>query len=276
MSDRPHPIPQLAMIERVRQLCLGDGRVVAAVMFGSFARGEGDAYSDVEFALFLEDDVLPQFDRAAWVAQVAPVELAFADDFGHFTAIFANLVRGEFLFEPHSNTAQEVSRWVGSAFLPRLDDCLLKDRDGALAPLLQPLATLPRRDAPEAVSRLKMSLVNAVLFGITVLRRGETARALELLGLVHRYLLWLTRLDEGQTDHWPTPSRCLESDLSPQAYERFRECTAALDVESLWRAYRASWAWGRELLAELGPTAGTPLPTSLADKLDERLREGAG
>lgn len=43
-------IPQYAMIEQVRQLCTNDPRVVSALMFGSFAIGEGDQFSDIEEA----------------------------------------------------------------------------------------------------------------------------------------------------------------------------------------------------------------------------------
>src|SRR3954447_5748983 len=39
---------QEAMIARLRDLCLQDERVVAALLYGSFTRGEGDAFSDIE------------------------------------------------------------------------------------------------------------------------------------------------------------------------------------------------------------------------------------
>src|SRR5215212_8769943 len=98
--DNQATLPQVAMIERVRTLCQQDQRLMAALMYGSFARGEGDQFSDIEFALFFVDDQLPLVDQAAWVAQIAPVELYFADDIGHQTAIFNNLIRGEFHFKP--------------------------------------------------------------------------------------------------------------------------------------------------------------------------------
>ena len=40
-------------------------------MYGSFTRGEGDAHADIEFALFIADDALPQLDQRAWVVQIA-------------------------------------------------------------------------------------------------------------------------------------------------------------------------------------------------------------
>jgi lincosamide nucleotidyltransferase B/F len=45
-------LPQEDMIEKVRQLCDQEERVVAALMYGSFALGQGDRFSDIEFYLF--------------------------------------------------------------------------------------------------------------------------------------------------------------------------------------------------------------------------------
>jgi len=39
-------LQQETLIERVRKLCLQDERVVAALMYGSFALGQGDRFSD--------------------------------------------------------------------------------------------------------------------------------------------------------------------------------------------------------------------------------------
>jgi lincosamide nucleotidyltransferase len=127
------------------------------------------------------------------------------------------------------------------------------------------------RDTPEAVESLCASLVNSVLFGTNLLARGEAARALEKLGGVQRVLLWMARLVERATAHWPTPSRALEKDLSAQSYARFVACTAVLDEQVLWGAYRASWDWGQELLQVLAQRHALTLPAALLDALDGRL-----
>ena len=41
---------QNEMIQRFRQAFEDEPRVVAALMFGSFTTGEGDEFSDIEFA----------------------------------------------------------------------------------------------------------------------------------------------------------------------------------------------------------------------------------
>ena len=94
---------QEEMIERVRELCRGDERLVAAMMYGSFAHGEGDEFSDIDFILFFEDDLLDGVDDREWVSRVAPVEMYYVNEYGVGTAIFEDLVRGEFHFDKASD-----------------------------------------------------------------------------------------------------------------------------------------------------------------------------
>ncbi len=120
------------------------------------------------------------------------------------------------------------------------------------------------------------SFTNWILFGHTVLTRGELARSLEILGSVQRYLLWMSRLDEQATQHWPTPSRALEQEISPAAYARYTACTPILDREALMEAYAAAWAWGRKLMSSLDAHYDIALPKGLHASLDKRLLEGKG
>jgi lincosamide nucleotidyltransferase len=96
-------LPQEVMIERVRELCDQDECVVSALMYGSFALGEGDRFSDIEFYLFFADGASEGLQEEAWVGQIAPLALYYVNEFGNSTAIFENLVRGEFHFEAASN-----------------------------------------------------------------------------------------------------------------------------------------------------------------------------
>lgn len=269
-------LPQEALIARVREVCRQDERLVAALMYGSFTRGEGDAFSDIEFALFFADDALAGIDQRAWVGQIAPVALYFVNEYGNGTAIFDNLVRGEFHFDRASDMAK-IEEWRDNAAFPSLDAALVLDRTGDLTRHLQTLVgSAPERDTPARIREIGHSLVNWALFGASVLARGETARALQLLAFVARDLLWLARLTEGATDNWPTPTKALERDLSPAAYARYAACTAALDREEVRRAYRAACGWGRELLIALSARHGLDLPTALLERIAERLEADGG
>jgi lincosamide nucleotidyltransferase len=270
-------LPQEAMIKRAREVCRADERLVGALMYGSFAQGEGDAYSDIEFALFFDDEELPGIDQRAWVGQIAPVARYFVNEFGNGTAIFlhdAELIRGEFHFDPASAIPM-IETWRETDTFVSLDATLILDRTGDLTKSLRTLVgPPPRRDEPAQVQALCDRFVNWMLFGANVLDRGELARALDILSHAHRYLLWMVRLVEGATGHWPTPSRALELDISPAAYARFAACTATLDEASLRDAYWAAWSWGRELMASLAERYDVDLSEILLDRMDRRLMQG--
>ena len=87
-------------------------------MYGSFAIGEGDRFSDIEFYLFFTDETSGDLREEAWVAQIAPLCLYYVNEFGNGTAIFENLVRGEFHFEAAPSVGL-VDAWQ-SAWFPSL------------------------------------------------------------------------------------------------------------------------------------------------------------
>jgi lincosamide nucleotidyltransferase len=263
-------LTQEGMIERVRELCDQEERVVSAMMYGSFALGEGDRFSDIEFYLFFEDEALGDLKEQAWVAQIAPLALYYVNEFGNGTAIFENLVRGEFHFEAASDVGL-VDAW-DSAWFPSLESAVLVDKNGELSGRVGRLVRRP----PDLDTRgralfLCRSLMNWTLMGANLLQRGEHARAEAFLTLVHGHLLQALRLVEGKSANWLSPTRRLEEDVSAASYERYKACTAALEAEQLARAYASTWEWSRELMDLLAVRHALTLPETLLYELDWRL-----
>src|SRR5215207_6613932 len=260
-------LPQEVMIEKVRELCNRDQRVVAALMYGSFALGQGDRFSDIEFYLFFDEEALGELEEQAWVGQIAPLELYYVNEFGNGTAIFENLVRGEFHFEVISNVGL-VDAWE-SAWFPSLESTVLVDKSGELSGRMGKLVRRPpEMDTPERALFLCRSLMNWTLMGTNLLERGEYARAEAFLTLVHGHLLQAVRLVEGKSANWLSPTRRLEEDALATSYERYRACTAELEADQLVWAYASTWEWGRELMGELATRHGFVLPEVLLGKLD--------
>jgi lincosamide nucleotidyltransferase B/F len=266
-------LQQEAMIERTRRVCREDERLVAAMMYGSFAQGEGDEFSDIEFILFFEDEALKGLDQREWVSRISPVGLYFVNEYGNGTAIFDNLIRGEFHFDGASEMATVVGESMRDAdWLPSLEDTLVLDRTGELARRLQMVVgPPPERGTPGQVRFLCECFVNWFLFGSNLFARGELARSLDLLGIVRDRLLQMARVLDGSTMHWFNSSKFLESEISTASYASYAACTARLDRDELRDAYLSAWEWGRELISSLADRHGVLLPHDLEERLDGRF-----
>ncbi len=268
-------LQQEAMIERTRRVCQEDERLAAAMMYGSFAQGEGDGFSDIEFILFFDDEALKGLDQEEWVARISPVGVYFVNEYGNGTAIFENLVRGEFHFEGASDIERIVGESMRDAdWLPSLDDTLILDRTGELTTRLRKIVgPQPERDTPGQVRFLCNCFVNWSLFGANLFARGELARSLDLLGIVRERLLQMVRVLEGSTVHWFNSSKFLEHEISDTSYARYAACMARLDTDELRLAYVSAWEWGRELMSSLGDRYGVALPAELLARLEGRFAE---
>lgn len=264
---------QEEMIARVREICQADEQVAGAWMYGSFTKGEGDRYSDIEFLIYLDDGAHAGFEPIPWLEQVAPVAVYFVNEFGVGTAIFENLIRGEFHFDRASDMPKIRELRQLSGF-PGVEAMLIADRTGELREHLAAISGPgPERGGDAESAQIWHFFLNWMLFGSYVLARGERARALELLWYAQRYLLRLARLVENQTRHWPTPSKSVEQELSEDTLQRFETCTASLRGSELEGAYRAAWAWGKELAGELAERWPFDLHPDLINKLERRFYE---
>jgi lincosamide nucleotidyltransferase B/F len=254
-------LPQLELIERVRAKCLRDGNLDAALTYGSFTRGEGDQYSDIEFWLFFADEKLGSVDQDGWIGDIAPIYWSVVNEYGTRVAFFKDhLIRGEFHFAAGSAMAQ-VGDWpaVEPARAARM---VIVDRSGALREYLvagRPLAPA----SAEEVERLCGRYLNWYLFGRNVLRRGDLAQAHVILGIAAGHLIWMARLAENSTRHWQAPSKGLEKEISAEAYKRFASTISRLDRASLDNAYRAAWAWSRDLMSMLENSYRFSIPPDL-------------
>jgi predicted nucleotidyltransferase len=79
------------IVDRFVAACRADGRVVAAFLGGSYARGAADAYSDLDLYLITVDETYTDFfaEREAFVRQLGePVFLEDFDEYGFDLMLF--------------------------------------------------------------------------------------------------------------------------------------------------------------------------------------------
>jgi len=246
---------QHRLIARARKVIRADERLGAALMYGSFAAGEGDAHSDIEFWLFFDPKRRPDVDPAAWCARIAPVNLLLLNEFGTHVALFPGPVRGEFHF---ATTADIPSVGCWPARGAAVEEMVVLDREGLLRPVLEALPEQPATPTdPADIADLCGRFANWLVLALHVTARGELLRAQDALAHATRHLLWMARLAEHNTTHWLTPSRAAEAELPAPTVAAVTEATPA----ALWREGRAHW---RTLLAR----AGVPEPAALFAELD--------
>jgi lincosamide nucleotidyltransferase len=204
---------QEELIARVREVCAADEGLDAALMYGSFAAGEADGHSDIEFWLFFTPRRIAALDPRAWCEQIAPVGYGLRNEFGAYVVFFAGLVRGEFHFATVDDIAS-VGDWPGRG--APAERMLVVDRGGLLGPVLEalPQRYAPDPDDPGVVAEYCDPFVNWLVLAYHLAARGEDLRAWDALGHVQRHLLWMARLAERSTGHWLTPSRAAERELA--------------------------------------------------------------
>jgi lincosamide nucleotidyltransferase len=259
-------LPQENLIARVGELCRRDENVIAALTYGSFPQGEGDDHSDIEFWLFFAAQAHARLDQRAWLDEVGVVRYSVVNEFGTRVAFFANLIRGEFHFA-RSDEIASVADWPSRG--APVENMILVDRDGALSAALSSLpGTPPLPKSPAEVDALCGRFANWLVLAHHVSRRGEILRAIDALSHAQRHLLWMARLAEGQTQHWLTPSRRAERELTARAVAAVAATAATAHPRAVGEAIAAAWTCGRAYWSTLANSFGFTLPIGLTHELD--------
>ncbi len=231
-------------------------------MYGSFAQGIGDRFSDIEFWLFTTDPI----DATAWCERIAPTLAITRNEFGAHVVFFPDLIRGEFHFAPYAEIAQ-VATWPAVGAAP--DDMIVVDRHGTLRPLLAGLPAEPEvPGTAREVEQLCLRFVNWLVLGLHVYARGEVLRAHDALSHVHRHLIWMARLDaDGPVGAWLTPSRRAELEL-PAATATLLHAAHTGDAAG---GLRNAWVIGHDLWRKLADRYGFTVVAALSEAIDDRV-----
>ena len=262
---------QRALLDRIRRRAEASPEIVGLLLFGSFATGTEDDYSDLDLGLYVADEALAAFDLSTWLAPIADVAAIHVDP-SCSTVIFGDLIRAEIHLGPLAAAIDSWPPLAGVIAYPSLDRIVLLDRTGALRTTVAPLVgRLPERGPGDGEAEL-LGLANGLLVADACRRRGDLAKALAQLGSAQRHLLRLARLAEGALNEWIAPERGLAADLSAAAYRRYATATARLDARSIRRAVDRSWRWGRDLASEVG---AEPFDRPTLEALDRRFSSEA-
>lgn len=262
-------------IALLKEYAHSDQRLEGVLLYGSWTLGEADAYSDIEAYLYVQDDQVKEFDGRAFLAQLAPLKLAYTNMYGILAVVFDDLMRGEFHITAADSGIAEVPDWEGMVHLPRPEAAVLLDRTGRLTRAAEKLARFQPPEPTATAQQLSDELTNWTLMLAHVLARGEIARGHALLHtVIAPQQLQLCRLLRKSTAHWLTPSRALEGDLPAVDRDRYVATTSAALEREVRTAARRSWRWSCDLADEAadrwGTTLSAELRTGIGDLLDGR------
>ena len=197
---------QLYLINEFKKKSIEDCTISAVLMYGSFIKGEGDKFSDIEFYIFLRDDC--HIDKYKWISSVNPIALMFVNEFGTDVVIFDNLIRGEFHFLPLKEISI-IKSWQGHTSFEFKEKMNLVDKDGLLTDVLNDIEPPyePIRNTPAQIEWLADSLINNLLFASNLFQRGEYAHLHNIFQYIQKHTLWLIRIYEQSEKHWESPTK---------------------------------------------------------------------
>ena len=270
-----------AILDRLLDAARRDSRVVGVLASGSLCEGRGDAYSDLDLALFVKDADLPSFDREwkGWAGQFGRMLLAYVGAVGHPWAVFDAEplpLRVDFSLWPASRL-DAVSDWpVAPTSVAAI--VLYDATGGAIVERARSLVgqSLAPPDAARAFESDSGDFWYYLLRDIGKLERGDRWGAhWELQVVLVGSLLGLLRLEAGAVDHWrgSSPAHRASTELPPS---RLSEVEAALpkglDENEIRRSLLALAEQARRVCAALSARECWAWPDELADRVDALLR----
>ena len=224
---------QLRMIDKTRELANADNHISAVLMYGSFIKGEGDKYSDIEFYIFYHQD----FDHEKWVNQIHETKAFFTNEFETEVVIFENWIRGEFHFLPIENI-EIIKSWEKYISFEYYKNMILIDKEGKLTKILTSIdKTRPTHSSKEDIDWICKSLLNNMLMTKGLIQRGEFAHAQQAFQYIQKYLLFLIRLESDADNHWESPTKKMEKEISAEWYNTYIQCVPTVNKASLIQCF---------------------------------------
>lgn len=224
---------QLQMIDKTRELANGDNYISAVLMYGSFIKGEGDQYSDIEFYIFYKQD----FNHEEWVNQIYKTKVFFTNEFGTEVAIFENLIRGEFHFLPIEDI-KIVKSWEKYISFEYYKNMILVDKEEKLTEVLTSIdKARPTHSSKEDIDWICKSLLNNLLMTKGLIQRGEFAHAQQAFQYIQKYLLFLIRLELDADNYWESPTKKIEQEIPSEWYDVYTHCVPTVNEKSLIQCF---------------------------------------
>lgn len=256
------------VVERFVAATAADDRVIAAVIYGSYARGNPDEHSDLDLGVITTDAAYAEFaaGREAFVRRLgAPVLM---EDFGSTTHLFLIFADGAEV-ELALGRASETHQNHGGAFH------VLLDKQGILAGVT---SAREQPDATEQVETLRQQIYyfwHDLAHLITALGRGQLWWAGGQIEQLRRICVNLARLRQDFLDPevGDDPYFKIELNLPAEQLVGLEPTFCAMRREEMLGAAHALLDFYRGVAPELARAHGIAYPDVLERSLSARLGE---
>lgn len=255
-SVESSPPQTQAVLDRFRSACRADPRILAAILYGSHARGTADEWSDLDLGLVIVDDAYDDFvaGREAFLRRLG--QPLFIEDFASKGVVFfilADGTEGELSYDRASDFIEPYGPWRP-----------LLDKTGALAKA-RPHPTPEPAAQTEMLRQQILWFWHDVSHFTTAMGRGQLWWASGQLDVLRRTCANLARLrhdlsdDEVGDDPWFK----LDKVLPDEVVAPLRETFAPLERAAMLDAARAAIRFYRERAVTLAEENGIDYPAEL-------------
>jgi predicted nucleotidyltransferase len=249
-------------LSRFLSACQSNPRILAAVLYGSHARGAADEWSDLDIGVVVADEDYDDFaaGREAFLRQLG--EPLFIEDFGSEGILFfilADGTEGELSYDRAGDLTEPHGPWRA-----------LLDKGGVLAQA----KPRPQPDPAAQVEALRQQVTwfwHDLSHFITAMGRGQLWWAAGQLEVLRRTCVNLARLrhDFNDQEVGDDPWFKLDKTLPEEALAPLRATFVPLERAAMLGAARVILDTYRGLAVPLGEERGVRYPTEL-----ERLMLG--
>jgi predicted nucleotidyltransferase len=246
--------------------CEADARVVAATLYGSYAQGTADTYSDLDIGLITTDAAYEDFvaDRAAFLRLLG--EPLFLEDFDHPNSVF-------FIFS--DGAEGELSLGRESQFNHNYGEPyrVLLDKTNILAGAVFPPCQPAQAEQIETLRRLVAWFWHDLSHFTTAMARGQLWWAYGQLEALRLYCVNLVRLrqnfldaDVGAEGYFKVEQALPGAQLSP-----LQATYCPLEQGAMVQAALVIVQFYQELAPLLARTHDIPYPAELDRVMSDRL-----
>ncbi|HSH82271.1 MAG TPA: hypothetical protein VLA19_27400 [Herpetosiphonaceae bacterium] len=262
------------MIRRLVDAARLDPRIVGLVDYGSSSEGRGDAWSDVDVALFLRDADFTAFEQdwKTWAAQFGTLLLAYVGGVGHPWCVYDGRplpLRVDFNFIPVASV-ERMQAWPNAPVSVEAM-VLYDDMGGTITAQAQRLLgkRLEPADLARTFERVCGDFWYYLLRTDVKLRRGQSwAARYDFTCIVVGNLVALLRIEAGAVARWTATSAVvgIERDVSSTRLAQLDRCIPAAAAADLPRAFAAAADLCRDVCGTIARQHSWPWPVELADR----------